>query len=67
MSTVTTQPEAFVEFLPAQTGHNLRHHAGAGLHVTGEDCGCQPERIPHKRKPLLNNGRKATARRKARK
>lgn len=38
--------QEFVEHLPAEVGHNLRHRAGT-LHITGEDCACGPERVPH--------------------
>ena len=54
-----TQPEAFVELLPPDVGHNLRHLGPERAHVTGEECHCSPERIPH---PTQGTSRSVSAR-----
>ena len=54
-----TQPEAFVELLPPDVGHNLRHLGPERAHVTGEECHCSPERIPH---PTQGTSRAGSAR-----
>lgn len=40
------RPVSFVEMLPPQTGHNLRHYGQAG-HTMGSGCQCQPTPIAH--------------------
>lgn len=39
--------EAFIEYQPAEVGYNLRHWRG-WLHITGEDCKCEPGKVPHR-------------------
>jgi hypothetical protein len=45
------RPEAFVELLPPDVGHNLWHFGPERAHVTGDACHCRPRPIPHEPAP----------------